>query len=128
MTLRKPLTICVGAIAALSMLTGCSSSSGQYSNAEFCTVGDSLESIDTYDMVAWADAVQQLADHAPDEFKDEMVFLSEAYHKLVDVDITDGQAVLDALEGISLNRFTSSSAALPMVVDRVCNPQPTADE
>ena len=119
MTLRKPLTVVIGAIAAVTMIAGCSSSGGG-SGEDFCTQGEKIMNVDENDEQAMADAMKKLADVAPADIKDDLKFLADTYGKMVGVDQDDPAAMMAALDGVDLGRMMEVASSLPDKIADLC--------
>jgi len=115
MTPPKPFIVALGALAALAMLTGCSS------EIEACKNGVKIEMEDLNDTTAMAALMKDLVPVAPEDLKEDWTYLSEVYDKLIGIDVHDGQAVLDAVGSMSLLRFNDTARALPAQLEELCN-------
>jgi len=118
MTLRKPLTIVVSAIAALTMLAGCSSSGG--SGEDFCTQGEKIMNVDQDDPEALAAAMKKLADVAPADIKDDLKYLADVYSKMAGIDMEDEAALMEAMKGEDMGRMMEVAASVPTKLEELC--------
>jgi len=118
MTLRKPLTVVIGAIAALTMIAGCSSNGGG-SGADFCELTKKADTIDENDLEAQAAMMKDLAAAAPAEIKDDMKFLADVFNKMAGIDMDDPAAMMEAL-GDDLTRMMEVSTSLPEKFAEIC--------
>jgi len=118
MTLRKPLTIAIGAIAAVTLLAGCSSGGG--STADFCKLGERYDSVDATDQAAMMSMMKDLAAAAPKDIKDDLNYLAEALDKISSVNQDDQDAAMEVLQSIDMVRVGKISEELPKKIEDVC--------
>ena len=119
MTLRKPLTVVIGAIAAVTMIAGCSSSGGG-SIDDFCAQGEKIMDIGDADEQAMADALNKLADVAPADIKDDLKFLADTMDKIAGVDTDDPAAAMEVMADLDMERLGEVQSSLPQKLEELC--------
>ena len=139
-TLTTPRRLAVGIAAVLLAggLAACGDDGGDGGDSgdsggsaeEFCSVGDDLDafsSTDEIDNDQFQSALDDAVDAAPDEIKDDVETVREAF---ADVDLSDPQALTDpdVQETFTSPEFKEASSNLDAYVKDNCEPEETADD
>lgn len=122
MSLMKRALIPIVIVGALCVGTvGCSSSSDSSSGGAFCDKAKSadLENIDD-DSPEFVDALKDLEKSAPSAIKDDMKLLTDALVKIQDLDTSDPEAMLDALEDFDQDKLEKASENIQAYLKDEC--------
>jgi len=87
---------------------------------EFCQIGERLDLVDGSDDAAKAAVMLELAAAAPDQVKDDLTYLAEAFALIVDLDEDDLQAVSRLLATVDMDRIGRISNELPTKLEEIC--------
>ena len=124
MKLAKSLSTVLVALAAATLLVGCTSNSDGEgaSTKEFCALAKGFSSIDTDDSAGAAKQYRKLAEAAPQDLKDDLTFLADTMDLSVEIeaegDSPDPVKMAKLMENVQ--RLAEIMGSLPAQFETTC--------